>query len=224
VPDAVAESSPAGYYEQADPECTHPGVFFMNTYGTKVTRFLLPSLFLHEAVPGHHMQISLANELSELPYFRMTGDWTAFIEGWAHFAEYFGESMGFYEDPVIDIGRLSDAMLRACRLVIDTGLHWGNMTRAEAISLLADNSALALSDIIAEVDRYGSWPGQAVAYRYGMLKFTSLREKGRQQLQALFDQRHFHSQFLSHGALPLNLLETIIDDYIAQVKRDQHAK
>ena len=203
-------------YQEGSPDGSRPGIFYYNTYD-------LPSrttpnevtLYLHEGAPGHHFQISLAQENEDLPNFMRFGGNTAFSEGWALYAETLGYEMGLYDDPVARFGTLNDEMLRAMRLVVDTGLHTKRWTREQAIQYMTDNSALALEDIRAEVERYIAMPGQALSYKAGAMKIQELRKKAEAALGDRFDIRAFHAQVLDTGALPLPVLEAKIDRWIA---------
>ncbi|MFP5288024.1 MAG: DUF885 domain-containing protein, partial [Thermoanaerobaculia bacterium] len=172
----------------------------------------------HEGVPGHHMQLTIAQELPELPPFRQQGGYTAFVEGWALYSERLGKEVGFYENPYSDYGRLQDEMLRAIRLVVDTGFHYKKWTRDQVVQFFRDHSAIDEVEIQSETDRYIVWPGQALAYKIGQLKILELRERAKQDLGAKFDVREFHDQILGAGALPLDLLEKRIDGWIAAEK------
>ena len=177
------------------------GFYYVNTYNLKSRPlFEIEALSLHEAVPGHHMQIALQQELEGLPPFRRFADVTAFVEGWGLYAERLGLEVGFYQDPYRDFGRLSYEMWRACRLVVDTGMHYLGWTRQQAIQFMADNTALSLHNITAEVDRYISWPGQATAYKMGELKIRELRRLAEERLGRRFDVREFHDAVLAGGA------------------------
>jgi uncharacterized protein (DUF885 family) len=171
-------------------------------------------LSLHEAVPGHHLQIALQQELQNLPDFRKFGGFTAFIEGWALYAERLGLEVGFYQDPYSNFGRLSYEMWRACRLVVDTGIHSLGWIRQQAIDFMADNTSSTLLNIKNEVDRYIFWPGQALAYKIGELKIRALRSEVQQAFGDRFDIRAFHDVLLENGGLPLDILEKHVHDYI----------
>ena len=171
-------------------------------------------LALHEAVPGHHLQIALANELENVPEFRKHSGYTAYVEGWALYAESLGEQMGMYEDPFDKFGQLTYEMWRACRLVIDTGIHAYNWTRQQAINYLLANSAKTKHDAEVEIDRYIVWPGQALAYKIGELKINELKEMAEKKLGDEFDIREFHHEILKDGAVPLNILEDKINSFI----------
>jgi uncharacterized protein (DUF885 family) len=174
----------------------------------------MEALTLHEAVPGHHLQLSIAQELDNLPRFRRYGGFTAFVEGWGLYAESLGPELGMYKDPYSKFGQLTYEMWRAVRLVVDTGMHTKGWTRQQAIDFFAANSSKPMHDIEVEVDRYISWPGQALAYKIGELKIKELRARARKELGDKFDIRAFHDQVLGAGPLPLSLLESRIDEWI----------
>jgi uncharacterized protein (DUF885 family) len=179
----------------------------------------MESTAYHEGVPGHHMQISIAQELTGLPMFRRQGGYTAFVEGWALYSEKLGKEVGFYQDPYNDFGRLNDEMLRAIRLVVDTGLHSKKWTREQVVKFFHDHSAIDEVDVQSETDRYIVWPGQALGYKIGQLKITELRERARKKLGDRFDIRAFHDEVLGAGALPMNVLEQRVNDWIAVQKK-----
>ena len=208
-----------GSYNQGSADGKRPGVFFYNTYDLP-SRYLtgMTTLYLHEAAPGHHFQISLAQEDTSLPDFQRFGGNTAYVEGWALYAETLGYPMGFYKDPMQHWGTLDDEMLRAMRLVVDTGLHTKGWTRDQAIAYMLNNSGMGRTDATAEVERYIVWPGQALAYKLGALTIQRLRDKSKASLGAKFDLRAFHEQVLGSGALPLPVLEAKIDRWIAGQK------
>jgi len=178
----------------------------------------LPALTLHEAAPGHHIQIALAQERNDLPWFRRNADVTAFTEGWGLYAEYLGEEMGIYRNPYEMFGRLSYEMWRACRLVADTGIHWKRWSLPQARKCFEENSALAPHNITTELERYVSWPGQALGYKIGEIELRRLRTKAETALGPAFDVRDFHDAVLLEGAMPLDLLEARIDAWIAAQK------
>ena len=209
-----------GSYNQGTPDGSRPGVFYYNTYDLPArTTPNEVTLYLHEGAPGHHFQISLAMENEALPSFMRFGGNTAFVEGWALYAETLGYEMGLYDDPASRFGTLNDEMLRAMRLVVDTGLHTKRWTREQAIEYMTANSALGLEDIRSEVERYIAIPGQALSYKVGSLKIQELRRKAEADLGDGFDIREFHAQVLDTGALPLPILEAKIDRWIAGKKR-----
>jgi uncharacterized protein (DUF885 family) len=209
-----------GSYDSGTPDGSRPGVFYFNTYDLP-SRFLtgITTLYLHEGAPGHHFQISLAQENEHLPEFQRFGGNTAFVEGWGLYAETLGYAMGLYDDPLQHWGTLDDEMLRAMRLVVDTGLHAKGWSREAAIDYMLANSGTGRTDATAEVDRYIAIPGQALAYKIGAMAIQRLRRKAEAALGPRFDIRAFHSQVLDSGALPLGVLETKIDRWIAAEKR-----
>ena len=174
----------------------------------------MEALSIHEAVPGHHLQISLAHELENIPMFRRYGGYTAFVEGWGLYSEKLAEEMGFYQDPYSKFGQLTYEMWRACRLVVDTGMHALGWTRQKAIDFMLSNTAKTENDVTVEIDRYITWPGQALAYKIGELKIRELRSKAEKELGDDFNIRDFHDVVLGHGAVPLDILEQHVDDYI----------
>jgi uncharacterized protein (DUF885 family) len=178
----------------------------------------MESTAYHEGVPGHHMQIAIQQELSDLPPFRQQARYTAFIEGWALYSERLGKEVGFYEDSYNDYGRLQDEMLRAIRLVVDTGLHSKKWSRDQVVAFFHDHSTISEPDVQNETDRYIVWPGQALAYKVGQITISRLREKARSALGGRFDLRAFHDEVLGVGALPLQILEARIDRWIARVE------
>jgi uncharacterized protein (DUF885 family) len=176
------------------------------------------TLAYHEAVPGHHFQISIAQELKGLPMFRQVIPFTAYVEGWALYAERLAWETGFEKNPMDNLGRLRDEMFRACRLVVDTGLHAKHWTREQAIKYMLDNTGMGEKEITSEIERYLVMPGQALAYKVGMLKILELREKAKSELGDKFDIRDFHDVVLKNGAMPLTVLEHVVNDYIARKK------
>lgn len=211
-----------GSYNQGSPDGARPGVFNYNTYDLP-SRFLtgVVTLYLHEGAPGHHFQISLAQEDTSLPDFQRFGGNNAYVEGWALYAETLGYEMGFYQDPMQHWGTLDDEMLRAMRLVVDTGLHAKGWTREQGIEYMLANSGMGRSDATAEVERYIVWPGQALGYKIGALTIQRLRKKAEAALSARFDIRAFHDQVLGSGALPLPILEAKIDRWIGTLSSSQ---
>lgn len=209
----------AAEYHQGTPDGSRPGQIFVNT-GDFANRSVLTieSTAYHEGIPGHHMQISIAQTLPKLPPFRQQGGYTAYVEGWALYAEQLGKDIGFYKDPLSDYGRLSDELLRADRLVLDTGVHYKHWTRQQMVDFFHAHSSEDEPDVQAETDRYITWPGQALAYKMGELKILALRTKAKQELGDKFDIRAFHDAVLDGGALPLDVLETRIDAWITAQK------
>jgi uncharacterized protein (DUF885 family) len=192
------------------------GGYMVNTYALdQRPLYELPALTAHEAVPGHHLQIALAQELKDVPMFRREGGVTAFVEGWGLYSEKVAGDMGIYRDAYERFGQLSYEMWRACRRVADTGIHWKGWDRKQAEACFLENTALAPLNITVEVDRYISWPGQALAYKIGELKFLELKARARQRLGERFDIRKFHDALLLAGPLPMELLEARIDAWIA---------
>jgi uncharacterized protein (DUF885 family) len=214
VPDFAAPGNTAAYYQPGAGDGSRAGFYYVNTYDLNSRPlYEIEALSLHEAVPGHHLQIALQQEL-DLPKFRRFNGITAFVEGWALYAERLGLEMSFYRDPYSNFGRLSYEMWRACRLVVDTGMHALGWTRQQAIDFMAENTSSTLLNITTEVDRYIAWPGQALAYKIGELKIVELRRKAQQILGERFDVRQFHDMILGGGALPLTILEQVIEEYI----------
>jgi uncharacterized protein (DUF885 family) len=220
VPTYSQKSQTTAYYEQGSSKAGRPGWFFANTYALDTRpRWEMIPLTLHEAVPGHHLQISLAEEMENVPEFRKFGGYTAFVEGWGLYAESLGEEMGFYEDPYAKYGQLTYEIWRAIRLVIDTGIHSMGWTRKQSIDYFMANSSKSEHDITVEVDRYIVMPGQALAYKIGELKLKELREYATRQLGPQFDVRRFHDQVLDSGALPLDVLEARLKAWVSQQPR-----
>jgi uncharacterized protein (DUF885 family) len=196
-----------------------PGVFYVNTHDlSSRPKYAMEALYLHEAVPGHHYQISLAQEAADLPRFRRFAWDTAYGEGWALYAETLGPDLGLYTDPYSAFGALASEMWRAVRLVVDTGLHAKGWTRDQAMDYFRANTAMGEPDIAAEVDRYIAWPGQALAYKVGELKIQELRRRAQAALGPRFDVRAFHAEVVESGSLPLVVLEAKIDRWIAAQK------
>ncbi len=219
IPAEIAEGNTTAYYNAGFASTGAPGVYFVNTtHLDQRPLYEMPALTVHEAVPGHHHQISLQQEL-DLPEFRKNAAFfTGFVEGWGLYSERLGIEMGLYDTPEKDMGRLSYEMWRACRLVVDTGIHSKGWTRDQAIAFMLDNTALTRTNIEAEVDRYITWPGQALAYKLGELKIRELRARAETALGPKFDIRGFHDAVLKNGAVPLDVLETQVDAWIAERK------
>ena len=216
VPEAIAPKYTGGRYIGTSPESTDPGYYWVNTYNLPSRPlYVIPSLTAHEAVPGHHLQGALNQELPEtIPEFRRNLYLSAYGEGWGLYTEYLAEEMGIYTTPYEHFGKLTYEMWRACRLVVDTGIHAFGWTREKAVNYMADNTALSLHEVNTEIDRYISWPGQALAYKIGELKIRELRKKVQEKLGSQFDIREFHEIILEKGTVTLGILEKRIEDYI----------
>jgi uncharacterized protein (DUF885 family) len=215
IPSFAEKSQTTAYYQPGSPKAGRPGIFYANTYNLATRpKWEMEALTLHEAMPGHHLQIAIAQELEEVPEFRRWSGPTAFVEGWGLYAESLGEEMGFYADPYNKFGQLTYEMWRAVRLVVDTGMHALGWSRQEAIDFFMANTGKSEHDITVEIDRYIVWPGQALAYKLGELKFKELRARAEEKLGDNFDIRTFHDALLEEGALPLDLLEERIDKWI----------
>ena len=219
VPDYLEKTSAPAYYEQGSPDGKRPGRLFIDTYNAADRNLYgVESIAYHEGIPGHHLQISIAQELENIPEFRKFNYYTAYTEGWALYAERLGKDLGFYKNPASDFGRLEADNWRAIRLVIDTGVHNKHWTREQMVQFFHDHSAIDETSIQAETDRYVAWPGQALAYKIGQLKILELRDRAQKALGAKFDLRAFHDQVIDAGALPLDVLESQIDTWIAGQK------
>ena len=216
VPEFKEKTSPGAYYQPAPMDGSQPGVFYANLYDIKATpTYGMRTLTYHEAVPGHHYQLSVQREQKDLPFFRRLIPFPAYSEGWALYAERVAWEMGLLEDPYDNIGRLQAELFRAVRLVVDTGIHAMRWSREEAIDYMLANTGMAESDVVAEIERYFVMPGQATAYKVGMTKILELRERAERELGERFDIREFHDVLLLGGSMPLNLLEERVDDWIA---------
>ncbi|PCI63569.1 MAG: DUF885 domain-containing protein [Gammaproteobacteria bacterium] len=215
IPQFKEKTAPGAYYQQPSLDGTRPGKFFANLYDIKATpKYAMRTLAYHEGIPGHHFQIAIAMELDGLPFFRKMSPFTAYTEGWALYAEHLAWELGFEKDPFDNIGRLQAELFRGVRLVVDTGIHAKHWTREQAIDYMKANTGMALSDVTAEIERYIVMPGQATSYKIGMMKILSLRAKAKAALGNKFDLRNFHDAVLKNGAVPLDILELLIDRYI----------
>ncbi|MBP85237.1 MAG: DUF885 domain-containing protein [Planctomycetaceae bacterium] len=220
IPEYIAPKTTTAYYQQPAGDGSQAGFYYVNTYNLKSRPLYgVEALSLHEAVPGHHLQLALQQELTDIPEFRRFSPVTAFIEGWALYAERLGLEVGFYEDPYSDFGRLTYENWRASRLVVDTGMHYLGWTRKQAIDFMASNTALSIHNIESEVDRYISWPGQALAYKTGELKIRELRALAEKELGDGFNIREFHDVVLGSGAVPLDVLEVNVKAYVAAQRK-----
>lgn len=219
VPDAIAPKYTGGRYVGTSKNSTNPGYYWVNTYDLPSrTLYTIPSLTVHEAVPGHHLQGALNNELGDsIPQFRRNLYLSAYGEGWGLYSEFLAEEMGMYTTPFEHFGKFTYEMWRACRLVVDTGIHAKGWTRDEVVDFMSANTALSIHEINTETDRYISWPGQALSYKIGEIKIRELREKAETQLQTKFDIRAFHEVILEQGTVTLEILETRINNYIEKV-------
>ena len=222
VPDAIAPKYTGGRYVGTSKNSTDPGYYWVNTYDLKSrTLYTIPALTVHEAVPGHHLQSALNNELGDsIPQFRRNLYLSAYGEGWGLYTEFLADEMGIYTTPYEQFGKFTYEMWRACRLVIDTGIHAKGWSREEAIDYMSNNTALSLHEVNTEIDRYISWPGQALSYKIGELKIRQLRNKAKLELKEKFDIREFHERILEYGTVTLSTLERRINNYIEETKND----
>ena len=222
VPDAIAPKYTGGRYVGTSKNSTNPGYYWVNTYDLKSrTLYTIPALTVHEAVPGHHLQSALNNELGDsIPQFRRNLYLSAYGEGWGLYTEFLADEMGIYTTPYEQFGKFTYEMWRACRLVIDTGIHAKGWSREEAIDYMSNNTALSLHEVNTEIDRYISWPGQALSYKIGELKIRELRNKAKLELKEKFDIREFHERILEYGTVTLSTLERRINNYIEETKND----
>ncbi|NQX82958.1 MAG: DUF885 domain-containing protein [Flavobacteriaceae bacterium] len=210
------KSAGKAFYNRPAADGSRPGVYYANLYDMEsMPTYQMEALAYHEGIPGHHMQLAIQQELKEVPMFRKFGGYTAYTEGWGLYSEFIPKEMGFYADPYSDFGRLAMELWRACRLVVDTGIHSKRWTREEGIKYYTDNTPNAELDAIKMVERHIVMPGQATAYKIGMLKILELRKKAKEAIGDKFDIREFHEVVISHGAIPLNVLEDFVDEYIS---------
>ena len=217
IPEFKEKTAPGAYYQQPAIDGSRPGRFYANLYDIKATpKYSMRTLAYHEGIPGHHFQVALAMELEGMPFIRKMSPFTAYTEGWALYSEYLAWEMGFQDKPLDNLGRLQAELFRAVRLVVDTGIHDKRWTREEAIDYMVRNTGMALSDVTSEIERYIVMPGQATSYKVGMIKILEIREKAKQELGDKFDLRDFHDVVLKNGAVPLAILEELVDEYIAE--------
>jgi uncharacterized protein (DUF885 family) len=217
IPLFKEKTAPGAYYQQPSIDGTRPGVFFANLYDIKATpTYSMRTLAYHEGVPGHHFQIAIAMELEGLPLFRTISPFTAYVEGWALYSEFLAWELGFQDDPFDNIGRLQAELFRAVRLVVDTGIHSKRWTREAAIEYMLNNTGMAESDVTSEIERYIVLPGQATAYKVGMMKILEVRAKAQDALGDKFSLGEFHDVILKNGAVPLDIMERLVDQYIEE--------
>jgi len=219
MPDFLAKTAPPAYYDEGSPDGSRPGRLWINTYNaTDRNLYAVEAIAYHEGIPGHHLQLSIAHEQTDVPSFRKFNEYTAFVEGWALYTEHLGKDAGFYQDPYSDYGRLEADVWRGIRLVVDTGVHSQHWTRQQMVDYFHEHSAIDETTIQSEVDRYIGWPGQALAYKVGQLKILELRARAQKALGDKFDIKAFHDTVLDSGALPMDVLEKRVDDWIASQK------
>jgi uncharacterized protein (DUF885 family) len=210
------KSAGKAFYQRPSMDGSRPGIYYVNLYSMKdMPTYQMAALAYHEGLPGHHMQLAIGQELKGIPKFRKFGGFTAYVEGWGLYAELLPKEAGFYIDPYADFGRLAMELWRACRLVVDTGIHSKAWTKQQAVDYLALNTPNPQGDVVKAIERYIVMPSQATAYKIGMLKILALRQKAKDQMKDKFDIRHFHDVILKNGPLPLDVLETFVDEYIA---------
>ena len=216
VEDFREASAGKAFYSQPAPDGSRPGIYYANLHDTKnMPKYEMEALAYHEGIPGHHMQIAIAQELEDVPKFRKYGGYTAYIEGWGLYCEKIPKEMGLYQDPYSDFGRLAMELWRACRLVVDTGIHDKRWTREEGIAYYQTNTSASERECVRMVERHIVMPGQATAYKIGMMKILDLRAKAKEQLGEQFDIRQFHDVILKQGALPLDVLEKQVNQWVA---------
>jgi len=221
VPEFKEKTAPGAYYQSPSMDGSRPGTFYANLYDIEATpKYGMRTLAYHEAVPGHHFQRAIQQEQEDLPFFRKLAPFTAYTEGWALYAERLAWEIGLQDDPYDNIGRLQAELFRAVRLVVDTGIHYKHWSREQAIDYMLANTGMAESDVVAEIERYFVMPGQATAYKVGMEKILELREHAREALGEKFDLAEFHDVILTNGAVPLTILEDLIDDYIEEMQSE----
>ena len=222
IPEFKEKTSPGAYYQPPAMDGSRPGVFYANLYDIKATpRYGMRTLAYHEAIPGHHFQLAIQQEQKDLPFFRRMIPAIAYSEGWALYAEKLAWELGYQSDPYDNIGRLQAELFRAVRLVVDTGIHYKHWSREQAIDYMLKNTGMAQSDVVAEIERYFVMPGQALAYKIGMTKILELRELASSELGDKFDIRQFHNVVLTNGSVPLDILEDLVKQYIAETRSNQ---
>ena len=219
IPEFKEDNSTGAYYDAPPFDGSRPGRFYVNLRGVdEHNRFNMRTLAYHEAVPGHHFQIALAQEMEDVPFFRRIIPFTAYVEGWAHYSETVADEYGFHPDSYSRLGYLQAQLFRAVRLVVDTGIHSRRWTREQALEYMLDNTGMAEIDVVAEIERYIVNPGQACAYKVGQLKILELRERALDELGDAFEIKEFHNVVLRNGAMPLSLLEEQVERWIAEVR------